>query len=334
MTTMEIESLTFSWCAQVATTQSPNASTPTGQGLANVTSALGASSSVGPFVFVSAAVGAVGARSPATASSKLRTTVFGAAPRTSVLAASTLSTVIVRQPGSAQVTTSSEQGPVPTLACGSAADKGNFTFNDVKPMPMLSPYHRFYFSEGFNVLPPPPDPYVPSSGHLMLQFTPESITNVSVPDVPRDAAKISLGPQTSAPCFSFNFYGVSLGCDSKDSHCQFTFSGMRYDHTAAQEIEATSQIVNVSGCSAMANCRLTPVHVTGFHALSSILITSKVDGQEKPWWADDMTLGWSDNTCTQAVCRSQVPDPIMKRAEVMASQKAASKRAGFGLFWG
>ncbi|KAI1338116.1 hypothetical protein F5Y15DRAFT_417169 [Xylariaceae sp. FL0016] len=243
---------------------------------------------------------------------------------------STLSTVITRSSVPNQGSSAQIDGPKPT-DCGNPSDMGNFTFDlddlpplgvgagvdphSLQPMPMsiFNPYHRFWFSQGFSVLPPPPDPYVPSSGDLMLQFTPPNSSNESVPGSPLDAAQIGLGPQASSPCFLFNFHGISLGCDSDRDVCQFTFTGMKYDSQSKMEKDAMVQTVNVTACPAMNKCKLTPVAVSGFNSLSSILITGKVDDQAKIWWADDIALGWSDNDCNHADCRSKVRDSILKR---------------------
>ena len=131
--------------------------------------------------------------------------------------------------------------------------------HNIKPVPMYSPYHRFWFSPGFNRLPPPPDPFKPSSGMLMLQFTPSSISNITEPGVPSDAAKISLGPQSVSSCLPFNFYGISLGCDSRTAPCVFNFTGLKYDDQSRQETAVISQSVDVSACQDTENCELFPV---------------------------------------------------------------------------
>ncbi|ELR08255.1 hypothetical protein VC83_04556 [Pseudogymnoascus destructans] len=51
--------------------------------------------------------------------------------------------------------------------------------NDVQTQPIPSPYHHFYFSQGFVVAPPPKDPYTPASAPLLLEFVTQSNTNVT-----------------------------------------------------------------------------------------------------------------------------------------------------------
>lgn len=201
-------------------------------------------------------------------------------------------------------------------------------------MPLFSPYHRFYFSQGFNVLPPPPAPYNPSSGNLMLQFTPGSLLNQSDSDLPSDSATISVGPQTSSACFSFNLYGFSLGCDSRDAPCVFNFTGLRFDERSQQETEVAWETTVVEACPDEGGCKLVPVKLAGFEKLTSFRVTLKVDNKFRMWWADDLALGWSDNQCEKAVCRSKVHDSVSKRDEVPGSRKATSRLLDFALFRG
>ncbi|KAI1763683.1 hypothetical protein GGR53DRAFT_357279 [Hypoxylon sp. FL1150] len=201
-------------------------------------------------------------------------------------------------------------------------------------MPLFSPYHRFYFSQGFSVLPPPPAPYDPSSGNLMLQFTPGSLLNQSDSDASSDSATISVGPQTSSVCFPFNLYSFSLGCDSRDAPCVFNITGLRFDHQSQQETEVAWETAEVEACTKEIGCKLVPVKLTGFEKLTSFRITLKVNDKVRMWWADDLALGWSDNQCEKAVCRSKVRDSVSKRDEVVGGRKAASRLLDFALFRG
>ncbi|KAI2602927.1 uncharacterized protein GGS25DRAFT_73022 [Hypoxylon fragiforme] len=201
-------------------------------------------------------------------------------------------------------------------------------------MPLFSPYHRFYFSQGFNVNPPPPGPFDPSSGSLMIQFTPSSISNLTEPDLPADTAQFSVGPETSSNCFSFDFYSFDLGCASTKPSCSFNFTGLRFDEETQQEKEVASATIDVPACAEADHCQLTPVGFLGFHQLTSVQIGMKVDGEAKTWWADDLSLGWSDNECEKAVCRSKVRDAVHKRDGVSNSRRAISRPLDFALFRG
>lgn len=192
-------------------------------------------------------------------------------------------------------------------------------------MPIFTPYHRFYYSGGFTVLPPPAARFNPASGNLMLQFTPSSISNTSQPGTLPDTADISVGPQQLVTCFLFNFTQVSLGCDSREGACSFTFHGFKYDRFTSRTVEVASQTVSVPACLNEDNCALTPITVSGFHGLTSITIKAEVNGKPTIWWADDFAFGWFENNCESGLCRSKVPNGITKPNWSVTGRQAASK---------
>lgn len=193
-------------------------------------------------------------------------------------------------------------------------------------MPMFSPYHRFWFTDGFDVVPPPTGRYNPSSGNLLLQFVPPSLSSSAVSDTRWDAGKISVGSKMSERCWRFNFHDVNLGCDSTGPDCVFNVTGARFDQDSGSEQQVISETVHVQACPLLQDCDLARVSFGGFDELTSILITLKVDGQAKTWWADDFRLGWSNNTCDAAVCRSKVRDSIRGRASPHRSRDAKQRR--------
>jgi hypothetical protein len=92
---------------------------------------------------------------------------------------------------------------------------GNQSVNDVQPEPVFNPYHQFDFSDGFVVVPPPKDPYLPSSKPLLLEFIPnfdDNETNTqSGPNTQEFgySGDIGNGDHGLTGCFGFNFYGAS-----------------------------------------------------------------------------------------------------------------------------
>lgn len=180
------------------------------------------------------------------------------------------------------------------------------------PMPMFSPYHRFWFSSGFKVAPPPKARFQPSSGNLMLQLTP---SNNSSADVPGEIPSFGTGPSQSTQCFAFNFYGAMVGCDSEESPCVFTFTGMRLDEASEKSTKTLTQAIHVPACEQMENCKLQHISVDGFTDVTSINVTVKADNEDRTWWVDDLELGWSDNSCESATCRSHVRDTVYTRSD-------------------
>ncbi|OHX00290.1 hypothetical protein CSPAE12_01066 [Colletotrichum incanum] len=213
-------------------------------------------------------------------------------------------------------TTATAVTPVPIPICTGTTEVGNLNldFDDVPSGPFFNPYHRFWFSKGFLVGPPPLMPFLPSSGGRLIEFVPPVLSNTSVDNVSGDTAQIGMGKLASSPCFQFDFFGVNLGCHSDSAVpnqlCVFTFTGYRWDINNAKEIEAVSQDAWVNACNKSADCPLTPFTAVNFTALSSILITLHVDGRPQVWWADDLRVGWSKNDCVTASCRRQTQPEV------------------------
>ncbi|KAI1117712.1 hypothetical protein F5Y14DRAFT_439019 [Nemania sp. NC0429] len=317
MTTMVISTMTFTWCDQVASSTSAAAGAQNGGSTA--TNPQSPTSVPGGYEFGSAFVGQ---RSPATAD--ILHSPVSHIPSTLV--------TVVQSPSSKAI------APRANPHCGGATDRGNFTqnFDDLppqdaspadnpKPMPIFTPYHRFYYSGGFTVLPPPAARFKPASGNLMLQFTPSSISNTSQPGILPDTAEVSVGPQQLATCFSFNFTQVSLGCDSREGACSFTFHGLRYDHSTSTTVHVVSQTVSVAACPNAENCALTPITISGFNGLTSITIKAEANQKPTIWWADDFTFGWFENNCESSMCRSKVPNGITKPTWSVTGRQAALK---------
>ncbi|KAL2877477.1 hypothetical protein SGCOL_007221 [Colletotrichum sp. CLE4] len=211
--------------------------------------------------------------------------------------------------------------PVPTPICTGTTEVGNqvLDFDDVSSGPLFNPYHRFWFSKGFLVGPPPLMPFLPSSGGRLVEFVPPILSNTSSNDVSGDTAQIGMGKLVSSPCFQFDFFGMNLGCHSDSAVpnqlCVFTFTGYRWDATNATETEAVSQKAWVNACNQSSGCPLTPFSAVDFTDLSSILITLQVDGRPQVWWSDDIRVGWSKNDCATANCRQQFqPENIQLHA--------------------
>ncbi|KAI8246070.1 hypothetical protein K4K55_011958 [Colletotrichum sp. SAR 10_96] len=196
-----------------------------------------------------------------------------------------------------------------TPMCTGTTEVGTLSldFDDLSVGPVYNPYHRFWFSKGFLVGPPPSDPYLPSSGGRLVEFVPPMISNSNTSGFSGDTAQIGMGKTASSPCFQFDFYGMNLGCDSRidGQLCEFTFTGYQWNATQSNETEFASQTAWVPSCPAMKECPLTVFKATGFSGLSSITVTLRVDGQPRTWWADDLLVGWSKNDCESAACRQQ-----------------------------
>lgn len=175
--------------------------------------------------------------------------------------------------------------------------------------PIFSPYHQFYFSQGWVVVPPPSAPYVPSSGTRLLEFVATNSSSVPANTVPgglnlATTGGIGVGKTEQLGCFNFNAYGASLGCDSQGPPCLFQITGMRYDQDIEADVVATSQTISVPACPALKNCDLAPVDFDStFVNITSIYVNATVADVPKIWFLDDLRLGWTDNGCDSGLCR-------------------------------
>ncbi|CAG8971530.1 hypothetical protein HYALB_00005426 [Hymenoscyphus albidus] len=182
--------------------------------------------------------------------------------------------------------------------------------NTVTPQPVFSPYHQFDWSNGFEVVPPPTDPYLPSSPPQLTMFVPNFTLNFSNPSTGPNAADmgfagdIANGDHDRTGCFRFNFYGASVGCDSRGPDCVFKFTGLRYDSVTGANKQVAQGISRVPACPALENCSLVPITLSrAFKDLTVIRVSLTVGGQPKIWFMDDLRMGWSDNSCATGVCR-------------------------------
>lgn len=179
---------------------------------------------------------------------------------------------------------------------------------DLSPVPLYSPYHRFTWSEGFKVFPTSVCPYESSSGDLMVEFSPSTKSP--------SPAEIGLGGLHTNPCFRFDFTSVLVGCASTDASCQYNVTGLTWDSNTQTMATVASHTFSTEACPAQNGCKLSSITADttmGLANLTSILIDVTAGGQSQTWWADDLSLSWTDSSCESAVCRSGVRDFVSKR---------------------
>jgi len=174
--------------------------------------------------------------------------------------------------------------------------------------PVVNPYHRFWFSRGYGFAPPPSSPYRPSSSKMMVQYDQAVFANGTVDGT----AQIDLGPQRDNPCLHFNLLSFDLGCNSTQAACRFNITGLRNLGDPQLDVPVVSNVFNVSACPSQTNCSLSRVTVgSAYSNLTSINIQLTVgNSTTETWWGDDLQLGWTNNTCASANCRSRVRNAV------------------------
>lgn len=172
---------------------------------------------------------------------------------------------------------------------------------------LFNPYHKWWFSEGFVVVQDTETPYRSSSGNQMIEFIPSSLSNGRFNNSSHDLAMISVGRKGSNPCFRFNLYSLSLGCprDLPEPVCDFSIRGMRYNETThREEGTGTDEDVQTVRCD-QARCDLSLTEFDTYKNITSFIVKATSGNETQRWFADDLSLGWTDSSCEAAECRER-----------------------------
>ena len=150
-------------------------------------------------------------------------------------------------------------------------------------------------------------PFRSSSGNQLAEFIPASLSNGRFNNSSHDWAKISVGPRQTNPCFRFNLYSMSLGCptNSPEPLCEFSIWGRRYNEaTGSEDGTGTDEDVQTISCGE-ARCDLSFIDLNTYENITSFIVKATSGNETQKWWADDLVMGWTDNSCKAAECREQ-----------------------------
>ncbi|KAL8668058.1 MAG: hypothetical protein Q9202_000036 [Teloschistes flavicans] len=198
-------------------------------------------------------------------------------------------------------------------SCGS--DTGHFTINfddlphfsagsnDTDIPPIFNPYRKLFFNAGYGYVPPPSDPYAPISPPQLAVW---NVYNDSVIQESIDAGlelrgEIGAGPRVNESAYWIDAYSVWIGCaNSGPAECRLDFIG--FDQFDA---EIATQTLLQPPCPSLVNCKLVQVEFSGqFRYLAGLQILAYVNKTPITFYMDDLSLGWSNNTCAAQVERS------------------------------
>ena len=178
--------------------------------------------------------------------------------------------------------------------------------------PVFSPFHDLFFSYGFYYVPPPSDPFKPSSPPQLAVFLPNKTGQpLDHPDIGTlYTGEIGAGPESASSAFAFNAYSARLGCGWTGEYCSMGLYGYRYDKATGNQIQVADQFVEVPGCPGTGcELQLTSLapNFTNITGIRFEAYNGKLEPQK--WFMDDFSMGWANNTCAAARQRENVRSP-------------------------
>lgn len=178
------------------------------------------------------------------------------------------------------------------------------TGDEVHIPPIFNPYRKLYFEDHYGYVPPPSDPFPPVSPPQLAVYRANQGLNVDgSPDAGLESVgEFGAGPRASDSAYWIDAFSLWLGCENAGpSDCIITING--YD--SAHSTRAVSKTVIQPPCPGLLNCKLALVELTDdFRNLAGIQILAAVDRKLTAYYIDDVSLGWSNNTCAAQDKRS------------------------------
>ena len=113
--------------------------------------------------------------------------------------------------------------------------------------------------------------------------------------------EIGAGPRVNESAYWIDAYSTWIGCANVGpSDCRIDFIG--YDRFNA---EIATQTLLQPPCPGLVNCKLVQVTFTSqFRDLAGLQILAYVNKTPVTFYMDDLSLGWSNNTCLAQLERS------------------------------
>ncbi|KAI4115878.1 MAG: hypothetical protein LQ345_003604 [Seirophora villosa] len=226
---------------------------------------------------------------------------------------STYSVAEAPPPFSNATQTGSISPPAPTSSCGSDAGLFTINFDDLPHFstesalsdipPIFNPYRKLFFNSGYGYVPPPNDPFPPISPPQLAVYNyhNDSVSQTSVDDGLVLHGEIGAGPRVNQSAYWIDAYSTWIGCANEGpGECTINFIG--YDRFKTQ---MATQTVTQAYCPGLVNCKLGQVRLTDqFRQLAGLQILAYVDETPVTFYMDDLSLGWSNNSCAAQLQRS------------------------------
>ena len=160
-----------------------------------------------------------------------------------------------------------------------------------------------FFQEYFGYVPPPSDPFPPISPPQLAVYRAESSGATGSPEAGLElTGEIGSGPRASQSAYWIDAYSAYLGCtNAGPDDCTFMVKGYQNWSTSSVITQGFTQ----PPCPEMKNCSLALVEFAdGFRGLTGLQIIATVGMTSVDWYMDNLSLGWSNNTCAAQLERS------------------------------
>lgn len=175
--------------------------------------------------------------------------------------------------------------------------------NNTDTPPIFNPYRKLFFNTGYGYVPPPSDPYAPISPPQLAVW---NVYNDTVIQHSIDAGlelrgEIGAGPRVQESAYWIDAYSVWIGCaDGGPTECRLDFIGFDQFDT-----EIATQTLLQPPCPGLVNCKLVEVEFSSqFRDLAGLQILAYINKTPIAFYMDDLSLGWSNNTCAAQLQRS------------------------------
>ncbi|KAL8775118.1 MAG: hypothetical protein Q9209_000597 [Squamulea sp. 1 TL-2023] len=245
--------------------------------------------------------------------SSLQNTAEPSWTQTSTDASLSTISLVAPTPRYPNATRTSPTTTTPKSTCG--ADTGRFTidFDDLPHFsadasntdipPIFNPYRKLYFNGGFGYVPPPEDPFAPISPPQLAVYNyhTDSSTSQSVDAGLELHGELGAGPRFSKSAYWIDAYSAWIGCaNSGPTDCRIDLIG--YD---AFNTPIAMQTLLQPPCPGLVDCKLAQITFSNqFRDLAGLQILAYVNKTPITFYMDDLSLGWSNNTCEAQIERS------------------------------
>ena len=117
--------------------------------------------------------------------------------------------------------------------------------------------------------------------------------------------ELGAGPRAPESAYWVDAYSMYLGCNNTGPYdCAIAIDGFTYSSTAQTTVLTATQTVTQPACPGLVGCHLTQIELTSaFRSLAGIQIVATVAGDPVTWYMDNVSLGWSNNTCAAGLQR-------------------------------